>query len=154
MSGLFYREIVLLRRLAASIPSTGPVYPATSVVPLHDRHNRHVAHPPLHPLTGSPVAERTPTIQMPVVGLEAWFTQIPPVTRTWLALSVLTSVAVVRPPPLPVDLWQQDLNIIITRMMLLILIPLSSYFLSPLGPWSWSHVAMSIGNAITALLQL
>ncbi|KAI0304352.1 Derlin [Multifurca ochricompacta] len=29
------------------------------------------------------------------VGLEAWFTQIPPVTRTWLALSVLTSVAVV-----------------------------------------------------------
>ena len=35
---------------------------------------------------------------MPVVGLEAWFTQIPPVTRTWLALSVLTSVAVVRPP--------------------------------------------------------
>ena len=33
---------------------------------------------------------------MPVVGLEAWFTQIPPVTRTWLALSVLTSVAVVR----------------------------------------------------------
>ncbi|KAH9986717.1 Der1-like family-domain-containing protein [Russula vinacea] len=31
---------------------------------------------------------------MPVVGLEAWFTQIPPVTRTWLALSVLTSVAV------------------------------------------------------------
>jgi Derlin-2/3 len=39
---------------------------------------------------------------MPVVGLEAWFTQIPPVTRTWLALSVLTSVAVVRSPPLPV----------------------------------------------------
>jgi hypothetical protein len=35
--------------------------------------------------------------QMPVVGLEAWFAQIPPVTRTWLALSVLTSVAVVRP---------------------------------------------------------
>jgi len=31
---------------------------------------------------------------MPVVGLEAWFAQIPPVTRTWLALSVLTSVAV------------------------------------------------------------
>ena len=30
------------------------------------------------------------------VGLEAWFTQIPPVTRTWLALAVLTSVAVVR----------------------------------------------------------
>ncbi|KAH9980205.1 Der1-like protein [Lactifluus volemus] len=28
------------------------------------------------------------------VGLEAWFTQIPPVTRAWLALSVLTSVAV------------------------------------------------------------
>ena len=52
---------------------------------------------------------------MPVVGLEAWFTQIPPVTRTWLALSVLTSVAVVRSPPLlPVDLWQQDLNETIT----------------------------------------
>ncbi|KAI0269912.1 Der1-like protein [Gloeopeniophorella convolvens] len=28
------------------------------------------------------------------VGLEAWFAQIPPVTRGWLALSVLTSVAV------------------------------------------------------------
>ncbi|KAH9042061.1 Der1-like protein [Lactarius pseudohatsudake] len=28
------------------------------------------------------------------VGLEAWFTQIPPVTRTWLALAVITSVAV------------------------------------------------------------
>jgi hypothetical protein len=37
----------------------------------------------------------TPTI-MPV-GLEAWITQIPPVTRTWLALAVLTSLAVVRP---------------------------------------------------------
>lgn len=36
------------------------------------------------------------TASMPVVGLEAWFTQIPPVTRTWLALSVLASVAVVR----------------------------------------------------------
>ena len=33
------------------------------------------------------------------VGLEAWFTQIPPVTRTWLALAVLTSVAVVRDAP-------------------------------------------------------
>lgn len=29
------------------------------------------------------------------VGIEAWVTQIPPVTRTWLGLSVLTSVAVV-----------------------------------------------------------
>lgn len=48
---------------------------------------------------------------MPVVGLEAWFAQIPPVTRTWLALSVLTSVAVVRSPPLRLYLWQQDLNI-------------------------------------------
>ncbi|KAI0086474.1 Derlin [Irpex rosettiformis] len=28
------------------------------------------------------------------VGIEAWITQIPPVTRAWLALSVLTSVAV------------------------------------------------------------
>ena len=33
------------------------------------------------------------------VGLEAWFTQIPPVTRTWLAMAVLTSVAVVRCDP-------------------------------------------------------
>ena len=31
------------------------------------------------------------------VGIEAWFAQIPPITRTWLALSVLTSLAVVRP---------------------------------------------------------
>ena len=29
------------------------------------------------------------------VGIEAWVTQIPPVTRAWLVLSVLTSVAVV-----------------------------------------------------------
>lgn len=29
------------------------------------------------------------------VGIEAWITQIPPITRAWLALSVLTSVAVV-----------------------------------------------------------
>jgi hypothetical protein len=30
------------------------------------------------------------------VGIEAWVTQIPPITRCWLALSVLTSLAVVR----------------------------------------------------------
>lgn len=30
------------------------------------------------------------------VGIEAWITQIPPITRGWLALSVLTSLAVVR----------------------------------------------------------
>ena len=30
------------------------------------------------------------------VGIEAWVNQIPPVTRTWLVLSVLTSLAVVR----------------------------------------------------------
>ena len=29
------------------------------------------------------------------VGIEAWVFQIPPITRTWLALSVLTSIAVV-----------------------------------------------------------
>jgi hypothetical protein len=29
------------------------------------------------------------------VGIEAWVTQIPPVTRAWLALAVVTSVAVV-----------------------------------------------------------
>ena len=29
------------------------------------------------------------------VGIEDWITQIPPVTRGWLALSVLTSLAVV-----------------------------------------------------------
>lgn len=31
------------------------------------------------------------------VGIEAWITQIPPITRGWLALSVLTSLAVVSP---------------------------------------------------------
>jgi len=31
------------------------------------------------------------------VGIEAWVVQIPPITRGWLALSVLTSLAVVRP---------------------------------------------------------
>jgi hypothetical protein len=36
-----------------------------------------------------------PLLDMPV-GVEAWFTQIPPITRGWLALSVLTSLAVVR----------------------------------------------------------
>jgi hypothetical protein len=30
------------------------------------------------------------------VGIEAWITQIPPITRAWLALAVLTSLAVVR----------------------------------------------------------
>lgn len=30
------------------------------------------------------------------VGLEAWIHQTPPITRGWLALAVLTSVAVVR----------------------------------------------------------
>ena len=29
------------------------------------------------------------------VGIEAWVREIPPVTRTWLALSVLLSIAVV-----------------------------------------------------------
>jgi hypothetical protein len=32
--------------------------------------------------------------QMPV-GIEAWITQIPPITRGWLALSILISLAVV-----------------------------------------------------------
>ena len=73
---------------------TGISQPAHVPLTVHDRTDAHVAHP--HPLTGSPAAERKTNIQMPVVGLEAWFTQIPPVTRTWLALSVLTSVAVVR----------------------------------------------------------
>jgi hypothetical protein len=31
------------------------------------------------------------------VGIEAWFTQIPPITRAWLALAVSTSLAVVCP---------------------------------------------------------
>ena len=64
---------------------TGPVNPATSPSPR---------------LTYDSAEQRpgaTYPNKMPVVGLEAWFTQIPPVTRTWLALSVLTSVAVVRP---------------------------------------------------------
>jgi hypothetical protein len=30
------------------------------------------------------------------VGIEVWVTQVPPVTRAWLLLSVLISVAVVR----------------------------------------------------------
>ena len=29
------------------------------------------------------------------VGIEAWVTQIPPITRGWLTLAVLTSLAVV-----------------------------------------------------------
>lgn len=33
--------------------------------------------------------------KMPV-GLEAWFNQVPPITRAWLAAAVLTSLAVVR----------------------------------------------------------
>ncbi|KAF8827604.1 hypothetical protein HHX47_DHR4000192 [Lentinula edodes] len=32
------------------------------------------------------------------VGVEAWITQIPPITRGWLALSVLTSLAVALSP--------------------------------------------------------
>jgi hypothetical protein len=31
------------------------------------------------------------------VGIEAWITQIPPITRGWLALSILISLAVVGP---------------------------------------------------------
>jgi len=34
------------------------------------------------------------------VGLEAWITQIPPITRGWFALSVLMSLAVVCAPRL------------------------------------------------------
>ena len=35
-------------------------------------------------------------LDMPV-GVEAWITQIPPITRAWLGLAVLTSLAVVCP---------------------------------------------------------
>jgi hypothetical protein len=42
------------------------------------------------------------------VGFEAWITQIPPVTRTWLGLAVLTSLAVVRPPA-----WRYAVHFII-----------------------------------------
>lgn len=59
------------------------------------------------------------------VGLEAWFTQIPPVTRTWLALAVLTSVAVVRATQL------------ITK---------------PITDTVPSHVAMPVGDALATLL--
>jgi hypothetical protein len=91
--------------------ATGPVYPASSL------------------------ANTTPStkLSMPVVGLEAWFTQIPPVTRTWLALSVLTSVAVVRAwqmatlAPTVTDLTQMTTD---------------------------SFTAMSIDNAAATLLQL
>jgi hypothetical protein len=30
------------------------------------------------------------------IGIEAWVTQIPPITRAWLVISILTSLAVVR----------------------------------------------------------
>jgi hypothetical protein len=59
------------------------------------------------------------------VGLEVWFTQIPPVTRTWLALAVLTSVAVVRATQL-----------------------ITSESLTPFP----SHVAMSVSDALATLL--
>ena len=36
----------------------------------------------------------TQLFEMPV-GIEAWITQIPPITRGWLALSILISLAVV-----------------------------------------------------------
>jgi len=83
--------------------TSGPVHPATSplAVSFHcieslDTTTRRQFRPTDAPHTSQgsqPHRQR----QMPVVGLEAWFAQIPPVTRTWLALSVLTSVAVVRP---------------------------------------------------------
>ncbi len=41
------------------------------------------------------------------VGIEAWVTQIPPVTRAWLALSVLTSLAVVSSPRDPRLGWHR-----------------------------------------------
>jgi hypothetical protein len=105
------------RHFGRSVFITGPVYPATSHCTRRPPAPRLRLRPRLHPSTSATLPSHrvtggqlkrtaTATIQMPVVGLEAWFTQIPPVTRTWLALSVLTSVAVVRP------------NIIITRMMM------------------------------------
>ena len=85
----------------ASHVSTGPVYrprPRRATCTHATVTAIHVVYLRLHPLhCRSPAAERTAIFQMPVVGLEAWFTHIPPVTRTWLALSVLTSVAVVCP---------------------------------------------------------
>ena len=38
---------------------------------------------------------RKPRDRTMPVGVEAWVTQIPPITRAWLAFSVLTSLAVV-----------------------------------------------------------
>ena len=72
---------------------------------------------------------------MPVVGLEAWFAQIPPVTRTWLALSVLTSVAVVRPlyEPFPRVVLYSNVADACARSLLL-------------------HVAMSIDHPLATLL--
>ncbi len=77
---------------------------------------------------------------MPVVGLEAWFTQIPPVTRTWLALSVLTSVAVVRPceflfPGPPGRSFFPDAHLQLLTSSL-----------------SSSYTAMSTGNSAAAVL--
>ena len=60
------------------------------------------------------------------VGIEAWVTQIPPVTRAWLALSVLTSVAVVS--KLPRDLLlcsRTDMN---AQQQCQIMTPLQLYF--------------------------
>lgn len=51
--------------------------------------------PPTVPEQREEIAQKN----MPV-GIEAWVTQIPPVTRAWLALSVLTSIAVVSKLPL------------------------------------------------------
>jgi len=70
------------------VVGNGPVYPATSRPPRSALRPRQLKD---HHYPRSSAID-----SMPVVGLEAWFTQIPPVTRTWLALSVLTSVAVVR----------------------------------------------------------
>jgi hypothetical protein len=40
---------------------------------------------------------QNPFVQQMPVGIEAWITQIPPITRGWLALSILISLAVVGP---------------------------------------------------------
>lgn len=44
----------------------------------------------VHPYT----VYKSSFLSMPV-GIEAWVTQIPPITRGWLTLAVLTSLAVV-----------------------------------------------------------
>lgn len=60
------------------------------------------------------------------VGIEAWITQIPPITRGWLVLAVLTSLAVVSyildPQP------QTTANVMSLTQQCQLVTPLQLYF--------------------------